>query len=430
MATTKNYLDYSGLSKYNELLKAFVANTYVAKEDGRSLMTTEQANKLAGIAEGAQVNVIESISVKGKGDPSASPLTVTGKGVTLDISAYALSSEVTTETDRASSAETALDGRIDAIFTPAHDTTPASGSVVTYVNEKITDVNDAANTLAGKVTANENAITLLNGSKDTKGSVANTVTNEIAKVVAKAPEAFDTLKEIADWIGSGAVENTTAANMLADINMLKGEETVKGSVAKALKDAKIYADGLNTTTNSTIAAEKSRAIAAEEALDERLDVIEGGETVEGSVAKALKDAKAHTDGKIGTIPAQVGQTPTSTVVKYVDAKVLAEQTRADDEEKKLAGRLAAIETSIGSGDKSMHERVSALETTVGNESSGLVKKVNDNATAISTVDGKVKSLNTAYKAADDNLMAEINAIQPIQLTGENSIASLFPTAQA
>ena len=416
MATTKNYLDYSGLSKYNELLKAFVANTYVAKEDGRSLMTTEQANKLAGIAEGAQVNVIESISVKGKGDPSASPLTVTGKGVTLDISAYALSSEVTTETDRAKAAESALDGRIDAIFTPAHDTTPASGSVVTYVNEKIEDVNKAASTLAGKVTANETSIATLNGNADTKGSVANTVATEITKLINGAPEAFDTLKEIADWIGSGDVASTTAANMLADINMLKGEETVKGSVKKALRDAKEYTD-----------LEKTRAIAAEELLAGRLDVIEG--TGDGSIKKALEEAKAHTDGKIGTIPGQEGQTST-TVVAYVDAKVLAEQTRALGAESDLDRRLDAIETSLGDTSQSINTRVTNLETTVGDSTKGLVKDVADNKTAINNANGRIDGVITAYQGADAELKAAIDAIGAIPPEGENSIASLFPTAQA
>lgn len=422
--TTKNYLDYAGLSKYDKLLKAFVAGTYVAKENGMSLMTTEQANKLAGIAEGAQVNVIESISVKGKGDTSASPLPVTGKGVTLDISAYALSSEVTAEAQRAASAESSLGGKINAIFTPASEGKEASGSVVTYVASEIAKVNGAASTLAGRVKANEDAITLLNGSAGTSGSVANKVATEIAKIVNENNNGtIDTLNEIASWIVN---DTTGAAKMQSDIATLKGEG--EGSVKKALKDARTYADGLNETTNRTIAAEKTRAEAAEKALAGRLDVIEG--TGDGSIKKALQDAKFHTDGKIGTIPGQVGQTTTSTVVAYVDAKVLAEQTRAEDAESDLDRRLDAIETSLGDTSQSINTRVTALETTVGDSTKGLVKKVNDNATAISTVDGKVGALDTAYKAADANLKAEIDAIGAIDLTGENSIESLFKSTQA
>lgn len=418
MATTKIYLDYSGLSKYDELLKAFVANTYVAQKAGQSLMTTEQADKLKGIEANAQVNKIESISFKGNGATSATPLEVTGKGVTIDISAYALSSEVTAEVNRAKVAETALGAKIDAVFTPASEGKVASGSVVDYVASEIKKVNGAADTLAGRVTANENAIATLNGSADTEGSVAKTVADEIAKVVADAPKDFDTLKEIADWIAN---DTTGSAQMANDIAMLKGEETVEGSVKKALKDAKTYADGLNTTTNSTIAAEQTRADAAEKELARRLTVIEG--TGAGSIKQALEDAKSYTDDKIGTIPGQVGQITTSTVVAYVDAKVLAEQTRAEGAEKGLDGRLAKIEKSIGDTSQSMDVRVAALETTVGDSNSGLVKGVADNKTAIDGV-------KTAYKAADEALQAEINAIGAIPLEGANSIASLFPVAQA
>lgn len=425
MATTKNYLDYAGLSKYDELLKAFVSNTYVAQEAGKSLMTDAQATKLAGIAEGAQVNKIESISVKGKGDASASPLTITNKGVTLDISAYALYSDVTAEAQRAATAETTLDAKIDAIFTPASEGHEASGSVVTYVNKKIEDVNSAASALEDRVTANETSIATLKGNAQTEGSVAHTVATEIAKVVNGAPESFDTLKEIADWIAN---DTTGAAKMANDIAILKGEETVEGSVKKALKDAKTYADGLDKATNNALAAEKARAEGVEEALAGRLDVVEG--EGEGSIKKALQDAKSYTDGKIGTIPGQVGETTTSTVVDYVNAKVKAEETRALGAESGLNTRLAKIETSLGDTSKSMNERVTALETTVGDSKSGLVKGVADNKTAIAAVDAKVAAMDTAYKAADDNLKAEIDAIQAIPLEGANSVASLFPTAQA
>lgn len=54
------------------------------------------------------------------------------------------------------------------------------------------------------------AIKLLNGDSTVEGSVKNTVTTEVAKVVADAPEDFDTLKEIADYI---AADKTNAANI-------------------------------------------------------------------------------------------------------------------------------------------------------------------------------------------------------------------------
>lgn len=51
-----------------------------------------------------------------------------------------------------------------------------------------------------KIEANETAISTLNGTGD--GSVKKAVSDGIAKVVAGAPEDFDTLKEMSDWISS------------------------------------------------------------------------------------------------------------------------------------------------------------------------------------------------------------------------------------
>ena len=51
-----------------------------------------------------------------------------------------------------------------------------------------------------RIEANETAISTLNGTGD--GSVKKVVSDGIAKVVAGAPEDFDTLKEMSDWISS------------------------------------------------------------------------------------------------------------------------------------------------------------------------------------------------------------------------------------
>lgn len=74
-----------------------------------------------------------------------------------------------------------------------------------YLNEAGLDtlwnkINKRDQEILSKILANTNAISVLNGEADTTGSVANLVAEEIAKVVAGAPEDLDTLKEIADWI--------------------------------------------------------------------------------------------------------------------------------------------------------------------------------------------------------------------------------------
>lgn len=84
----------SVLNKTKAKQDAFNEATFVKKETGKGLSTndytTDEQTKLGGVETGAQVNVIESISVDGKA------LTVTSKGVNIDLSAYAKSADIST----------------------------------------------------------------------------------------------------------------------------------------------------------------------------------------------------------------------------------------------------------------------------------------------------------------------------------------------
>lgn len=64
----------------------------VDKVTGSRLMTETEGTKLAGIAENAQVNVIETVNVKDKNGTTA--LTPSSKAVTVDLSGYALKTDL------------------------------------------------------------------------------------------------------------------------------------------------------------------------------------------------------------------------------------------------------------------------------------------------------------------------------------------------
>lgn len=66
----------------------------VDKADGKSLIADTEITRLAGIETGAQVNVIESVSVKNE-----DIVAVTDKGVEIDLSAYAKTADVTYATN-------------------------------------------------------------------------------------------------------------------------------------------------------------------------------------------------------------------------------------------------------------------------------------------------------------------------------------------
>ena len=77
----------------------------------------------------------------------------------------------------------------------------------------------------------------------------------------------------------------------------------------------------------------------------------------------------------------------------------------------LIDRVKALETSTGSGSNALGGRVQALEDVVGDENGGLVKKVNDNSTAISSLQtGKADKATTlaGYGIKDAYTKSEVD----------------------
>ena len=165
------------------------------------------------------------------------------------------------------------------------------------------DALDTATT--GRVSVLEAKVDVLNGEATVEGSVKKQVVDAIAQVVAEAPEDFDTLKEIADWIANdqtgaaslanrvSAVENTVAEQgeaiagleevalsstaSLEVLNAITAEDVAAWDAAE--QNAKTYADGLVNTEKE-----------AREALAERVTTAEGKvTTLEGIVGLTEND---------------------------------------------------------------------------------------------------------------------------------------------
>lgn len=115
--------------------------------------------------------------------------------------------------------------------------------------EMIADAQTAATyddtAIKADIKKNTDAIAILNGDAETAGSVAkvasDTAKAEVAAIVDSAPEAFDTLKEIATWIAA----DETATEALVE-RVAANEKAVKtdlpAAIAQALTDAKVYTD--------------------------------------------------------------------------------------------------------------------------------------------------------------------------------------------
>lgn len=81
---------------------------------------------------------------------------------------------------------------------------------------------------------------------DGEGSIADQIQEAITALVNGASEGYNTLKELEDAIKQNAQDNTDLEARVATnegkLTVIQGEETVDGSIKKALKDAKGYTD--------------------------------------------------------------------------------------------------------------------------------------------------------------------------------------------
>lgn len=148
--------------------------------------------------------------------------------------------------------------------------------------------------LKGRVSANESAITVLNG--EGEGSVKKQVNDAVAKIVADAPESYDTLKEISDWIGSHA-NDASAMNSQISTNKsgITALKTLIGTLPESAESSTIVSyiaeaiGASQTDLTSAIATAKSEAISTAAA------------DATTKANKALADAKEYADGKVNEL---------------------------------------------------------------------------------------------------------------------------------
>lgn len=159
--------------------------------------------------------------------------------------------------------------------------------------------------LKGRVTANETAIATLVGSGE--GSVDKKVADAVAKIVADAPEAYDTLKEISDWIASHTTDATAMNTQITankdDIAELKAlvnqlpEDTEATSIVDYVKE---LIEALETKLTAAIATAKTEAVTeAGTNTDAKLSA-KVGEIGEGTVKDYVDAAKAQAVTDAGT----------------------------------------------------------------------------------------------------------------------------------
>ena len=150
-----------------------------------------------------------------------------------------------------------------------------------------------------------------NRALEVEGQISAKVEKNISDIAAINNAETGILKQAKDYIDAaiegfdaGVLESRISAaetkNTEQDVEIAKkvAKSDVINGLAETL-EGKVLDARQGKVLKELVEGEVARATSVEESLSERLDVIEG--VGEGSINKALKDAKGYTDGKIGEV---------------------------------------------------------------------------------------------------------------------------------
>ena len=275
-------------------------------------------------------------------------------------------------------ADSALDSRIAALENAGYATVSqvdtAKGEAVSSANE-YTDAQIAAipavDLTDGQVATNKADIEKLNGDATIEGSVAKQVTDEIAKVVASAPEDFDTLKEIADYIANdqtGAAQLSNRISTLenagyatvSEVNTAKGEAV---SSANEYTDAQIaaipavdltpYAKQADLTSLNDVVTENERVVSASlNDLNGRVSTLEDFDHTVYALKSEVESADNALSGRIDTLEAiQHDKFATKEEVQNIVTGYTGADTVINETISQLQATIAALQAKLAKYDE-------------------------------------------------------------------------------
>ena len=162
------------------------------------------------------------------------------------------------------------------------------------------DALDTATT--GRVSVLEAKVDVLNGEATVEGSVKKQVVDAIAQVVAEAPEDFDTLKEIADWIANDQTGAASLANRVSAVENTVGEQ---GEAIAALEEVALSSTASLEVLNAITAEDVAAWTASEQNAKTYAD---GLVKTEKEAREALAERVTTAEGKVTDLEAIVGLT--------------------------------------------------------------------------------------------------------------------------
>ena len=260
-----------------------------------------------------------------------------------------------------------------------------------------TDAATAVSTLEnGKVQANTEAIAAINNAETGILKQAKDYADGKDTAIAAAKKAGDDAAAAVETLKNGQV-NTNKTDIAA-INTKIGTIPDGKTVAQAIEDAKTDATYDDTAVKGLIKNNK-----------DAIDVLNGGDTVNGSVAKSVKDA-------INDFSTKISEDGTVNTFKELVDYVAAHGSEYTDAIADIAANTSAIKTLNGTGAGSVSKAVS--DAIDGLHISDYAKSADVESTYVKkNGTDRLITAAEATKLAGIDEGAQVNVIESIKLNG-------------
>ena len=396
------YLDFSGLQKYDELIKGLIAAGHKELADAIAALDTK----------------LGSLEFEGSDDKSFAE-------AINDI--YAAIADLVAAQDALGAKDTELEGKINEII---GDLDSLEGSTLSEIAAKLaqnaTDIAGVTERLSALEETVKNLGEIEGG--ESLGDIVNKVnTNAEAIATLKGEGEGSVKKAAAD--AQAAAEATAAADATAKADAaeaaakayadgLAGNYEVAGAAAAAETAAKAYADGLATNYDAA-----GSAAAAESAAKAYADGLAGNYEVAGAAAAAETAAKGYADALDTAMDERVAKLEAidhEQLAADAVAAVVAGAESDFDTLKEVADWIAsdkegsaALQTTVSGHTESINTingDIDALEAKVDEDIANLTTHMSEAATALAEVDGRLDALEAFEETHASIEVADIEGL--------------------
>lgn len=283
-----------------------IADAAAAKAYAQSVQTNLNATntKISGIE--SQVKTLEDAvnAAGGSVDEKIEDAVADLKGTTENVT-------IKGAMDAAANAKSAADAA-QGTANAADTRSQTNSTLITGLDRRLT-------TAEGEIDTLQETVALLNGASTEAGSVAY----QIAQVIDGAPESLDTLKEIADWIGS---DTSGAAALNSRISAVEENDRKQDTKLQGLEST------INTSINDIKTELKGSAV----------DYTDLGKAETAIQANATAVAKAQEDATKGIKDAAAAKT----YAEGISTKVTGLEATLNTENTGVLARLTTAEGEI------------------------------------------------------------------------------------